>query len=127
MSDIELYDATRGIWRVGSRCEAAKYAFAIHDGVIREVYRITKWLPAGSTLTTRDPKEMEDPARREFVGVLADPRLRKQYINKAVERRQFPRGAQNPIRYVNVPAVRTHAANRKRADGRSARTTGRPS
>jgi uncharacterized protein len=41
MNEMELYDATRGIWKVGPLRERAKYAFAVFEGVIREVYEIS--------------------------------------------------------------------------------------
>jgi hypothetical protein len=50
MSDAELYEATRGIWVVpGPRRDNAKYAMAVYQGVVREVYRIDGWYPAGTT------------------------------------------------------------------------------
>ena len=49
MNETELYDATRGIWKVGEERVKAKYAFAVFEGVIREVYEISQWLHAGST------------------------------------------------------------------------------
>ena len=49
MSDIELYDATRGVWKVGARRERASYAFAVFEGIVREVYKINEWFPAGTT------------------------------------------------------------------------------
>lgn len=33
----ELYEATRGVWKVGPRCTKAQYAFAVFEGVVREV------------------------------------------------------------------------------------------
>ena len=47
MNETELYDATRGIWKVGEERVKAKYAFAVFEGVIREVYEISQWLHAG--------------------------------------------------------------------------------
>jgi uncharacterized protein len=102
MSATELYDATRGVWRIGDKRESVKYAFAVYDSIIREVYRIAGWYPAGSTMSTREVEDLKDPERWEFVGTLAEPRIRNKYLNKAVEPKQFPVGAQNPIKYVNV-------------------------
>jgi uncharacterized protein len=36
----ELYEATHGWWRVGSRREKARYAMAVSHGVVRVVYEI---------------------------------------------------------------------------------------
>jgi hypothetical protein len=45
-----LYEATRGVWRVDpARVRRARYAMPVVHGVVREVYRIAAWYPAGST------------------------------------------------------------------------------
>jgi hypothetical protein len=46
MSDVAVYEATRGVWRVGSRRDGAKYAFTVVDGIVKEVYVISAWQPA---------------------------------------------------------------------------------
>ncbi len=73
MADNELYDATRGSWRIDPRrAGRAQYAFAVYGGVVREVYAISKWLPAGSTYSAQDPHGVKIRDRWEFVGTLAD-------------------------------------------------------
>lgn len=37
MSGLELYEATRGIWVVGNRRNTVHYAFAVFQGIVREV------------------------------------------------------------------------------------------
>jgi hypothetical protein len=102
MSDPELYDATRSAWVVGQGRERAEYAFAVFEGVVREVYRIAQWLPAGSTFNGRwSGKRVRLNGRWEFVGVLAPEAMRRRYINRYVGH-HFPQGAQNPIAYVNI-------------------------
>ena len=49
MSARELYDATRGVWKLGRRREGAQLALAVESGAVREVYEIHEWHPAGST------------------------------------------------------------------------------
>ena len=51
-TDQELYDATRGLWKmsIDQAQERARYVFAIYGGVIREVYEVSQWLPANSTM-----------------------------------------------------------------------------
>lgn len=101
MSDEELYEATRGVWKVGPRREEAKYALAVHDGIVREVYEITEWQPAGTTpYSTRNEDELPLEGRWEFVGGLAAPEIRQAYIGASVSD-YFQRGQQNPITYVN--------------------------
>jgi len=102
MTQADLYDATRSAWHVGERREDAKYAFSVFEGVVREVYRITHWLPAGSTFNSRfDGRGLRDPDRREFVGTIAEDDVRRRYINRYVGH-LFSQGAQNPIAYVNL-------------------------
>ena len=102
MTEAELYDATRSAWRVGGKRDDAKYAFSVFEGVVREVYRITCWLPAGSTLNSRrDLRGIRETDRWEFVGTIAEDDLRHHYINRYVGH-LFTQGAQNPISYVNL-------------------------
>jgi hypothetical protein len=104
----DLYNATRGIWRLSiQRAEKAKYAFAVYQGEIKEVYEIDKWIPVSNA--TRQywkereaaqgryfPPEVHD-GRSEFIGKLAPETIRKKYVG-----RQMPvRHSQNPIRYFN--------------------------
>ncbi|SDN61158.1 hypothetical protein SAMN04487897_103336 [Paenibacillus sp. yr247] len=105
MSDIELYDATRGIWKVGQDREKVDYAFSIFDGIIQQVYKIEKWFPAGTTFSTRGA--LNDPGRFEFVGKIADADIINKYIGKSVEH-YFPKNSQNPIMYLNVKRQSTY-------------------
>lgn len=102
MTDAELYDATRSAWRVGAKRERAQLAFSVFDGIVREVYRITQWLPAGSTFSVRrDGRGIHEPDRWEFVGTVAEDTIRSRYLNRYVGH-LFTQGAQNPISYVNL-------------------------
>ncbi len=92
MTSSELYDATRASWKLGPRRERARYAFAVFEGVVREVYEITQWLPAGSTFNLRDPHGVRSPSRWEFVGRLAPEHVRRRYVNRDVSA-YFKRGA----------------------------------
>jgi len=102
MTPSELYDATRASWKLGPKRELASYAFAIFEGIVREVYEITVWLPAGSTFNSLDPRGVQSPNRWEFLGRLASEHLRRRYINRDVSS-YFKKGAQNPISYVGIP------------------------
>lgn len=100
MSDIELYDATRGIWELGKKkpdLARAKFAFAVFEGIVQEVYEILEWFPGGSTLSTRG-EGTNNPDRWEFVGRIAPYEIRKRYLYKSV-REHFPKGAANPVCY----------------------------
>ena len=99
MLPIDLYDYTRGIWRISEqRMEEVEYAFAVYDGIIQETYKISGWFPAGSTFHSRDTKESWKKHKRfEFVG-LVDEKMGKKYRHKSVKDYYKP-GAKNPIRY----------------------------
>jgi hypothetical protein len=97
MSQKELYEATRGVWKIGPRREKAEYAMAVYQGIVLEVYRIKKWHKAGTLpYQTRDTKGFKSSGRWEFDGAPAEG-IRTHYINKSVGL-----GGQNPIRYVNI-------------------------
>jgi hypothetical protein len=100
MSDDELYDATRGHWRVKPEHHDPRLAFAVADGVVREVYEIHSWHPAGTTPSRTAIHRVAPPDRMEFVGRIADDQTRRRYVGRSV-RHYFNRGNQNPVRYVN--------------------------
>lgn len=97
MSNEELYEATRGIWKLGLRRENAEYGMAVYQGIVREVYRIEKWHPAGTLpYKTRDAEGFEKSGRWEFEGTIATE-IRDEYIGNSVGL-----SGQNPIRYMNI-------------------------
>ncbi|MBT4866155.1 MAG: hypothetical protein HON53_13715 [Planctomycetaceae bacterium] len=102
MPQIQLYDATRSSWKVGPRRANAEYAFCVYGGIVRAVYRVAAWVPAGSTMMspTYDHREHEAPDRFEFVGKLAAEDIRRKYVGKSIKQ-YFAKGAQNPIKYIN--------------------------
>jgi hypothetical protein len=103
MSDIALYEATRGVWRLGPRRERVRYALAVHSGLVQEVYEVVLWHPAGTTrYQTRSREEVNRPGRWEFTGSVAADPVRRRYVGKSVVE-HLPKGAQNPVVYVGVP------------------------
>jgi hypothetical protein len=103
MSDAALYDATRGVWKVSrERAEKVKYALAVFEGIVREIYQISSWQRAGSTqYPTRRLSDVRVPGRSEFVGRLAPAKVRRRYLDRSVAR-YLPRGFRSPIVYVNA-------------------------
>ena len=100
MSEIELYDYTRGQWKVNvEKANKAKFAFAVYEGIIQEVYSVLFWLEAGKTLNTRNEIEAVKD-RFEFIGNIAEPEIRNKYKFKSVEH-YFKKGNANPIMYIN--------------------------
>ncbi|RME35465.1 MAG: hypothetical protein D6786_01910 [Gammaproteobacteria bacterium] len=93
----ELEEATRGFWVVKrKRAQRADYAMAVYQGVVREVYRILEWLPAGTLhYEYRDPGPWMNGRRWEFRGEIAGD-IRDRYVGHFVGK-----GGQNPVRYVN--------------------------
>lgn len=108
MPENELYEYTRGRWVLNpNRAKNAKYAFAVYQGVVQEVYEIHQWYKAGETNSFRLDKENEGldtieslEGRFEFVGEIANDTIRNKYRFTSVEH-YFKRGNSNPIMYVN--------------------------
>jgi hypothetical protein len=100
MTEMELYDYTRGRWKINiNRAKKAKYAFAVYDGIIQEVYSVFTWLEAGKIMSTRIEKEISE-GRFEFIGDVAEDEIRNKYRYKSVEH-YFKKGNANPIMYLN--------------------------
>lgn len=101
MPPLALYEATRGIWTCAPpRRDEARFAFAVYEGVVREVYAIHSWHPAGTLdYQTRPLEDVTDPNRCEFSGTVAE-HLGPKYRGGSVER-YFSRGARLPFTYVN--------------------------
>ena len=109
MTEMELYDYTRGQWRLNpDNAKRVQYAFSIYGGIVQEVYEVLDWYEAGKTYSVREGKENIKrkkgerlEGRYEFVGNLAPDSMRQKYRYKSVEH-YFERGNSNPIMYVNV-------------------------
>lgn len=100
MTEEELYEATRGVWKLGVQREKAKYVLPVFEGVVREVYEVEKWHPAGTTpYRTRKREDVHYPGRCEFVGRKAPADVRERYFHKRVDD-YFDKRGQNPLRYV---------------------------
>lgn len=113
MSAFELYEATRGYWRVNlTQVNKVKYVLSVYDGMVIEVYRVQAWLPAEATLMLRTESEAQsdelqkkadhntsEMTRYEFVGKIADAAIRAKYVDKDVSQ-LFTKGEINPIKYI---------------------------
>ena len=101
MSSRNLYDATRGAWKLGRR-QRARLAFAVDSGIVREVYEIENWHPAGSTqYVARKFENVDIQGSWEFTGRVASADVRDKYVGQSVAD-YFPRGARAPVIYVNL-------------------------
>ena len=98
-----LYELTRGVWRIGADKRAKlRFALAVADGEVREVYRIDAWHEAGTTAyLTRPADEVAQPGRWEFTGEVASASAREALLGTTTET-LFKPGNANPIRYRNV-------------------------
>jgi hypothetical protein len=101
MSADELYEATRGVWKLGPRRKGAKYALAVFEGVVRQVYEIHQWHPAGTLpYSTRAHEVLTRDGRWEFEGAVASEEVRSIYLDRPVAA-YLPKGQQNPVLYLN--------------------------
>lgn len=101
MSATELYDATRSSWKLSARRERVRYAFAVYQGVVREVYVVTTWHRASTTEQASGLKRGKpSPKRWEFTGTIAPRAIRTQYRGRSV-RSYLKKGLQWPTIYVN--------------------------
>lgn len=108
----QLYDATRGIWRVStSRANAAMYGMAVSKGLVREVYEIdpNSWIQFDPSarplqLPTRASQDIYQESKYQngywfFSGKVAAPEIRDKCLMKSVKG-YFTPGASNIIQYV---------------------------
>lgn len=102
MTPEALYEATRGVWRIGQKRELVQLVLAVADGVVQEVFVVSQWHPAASTVyKTRPLEDVRIEGRWEFTGAVAQPTIRDKYVGRSVAH-YFPRGASNPVMYVNA-------------------------
>jgi len=116
MSELALYEATRGVWRLGPRRERAHIALAVYRGVVLEAYVIHEWHRGDTTpYTTRTFTDPRAKQRWEFIGSVADEAVRERYIGRSVAD-YFKRGNQSPVVYANVAGANTasHPVMRRR-------------
>ena len=99
MTARELYEATRGYWRVSLRkAERAEYALSVWGGVVRAVYKIEKWLPAGTVPRPTLPDAETPTGRYAFAGRCAEGDIRDKYMGRSMAG-LFQKGEANPIKY----------------------------
>ena len=99
MTADELYEVTRGWWKLDiKRARLAEYVFSVCHGMIKEVYKLDGWLPAGSVPRTTLPDEVVPTDRFEFVGRIAEQGIRGKYIGKSLAN-LYRNGEANPIKY----------------------------
>ncbi len=99
LNALQLYEVTRGARKLSLRRYRAKYAMAVYQGIVKEVYRIDRWVPAGFLeYKTRKSEEFKKRERWEFAGEV-DRELSRRYVGKSV-RKYLRENNQNPVKYV---------------------------
>lgn len=96
MSAIELWEITRGVWHNPPRSKDIKFAYATYAGIVKEVYQISTWLPAGTQqYFTRDHNSLATKTKRwEFAGHIAPDPIRELYVGGIIQR---PRSFSQPF------------------------------
>lgn len=108
MNAEELYETTRGIWKIGPKRDMVKYVLAVYQGVVKEVYQIISWEPANCKSYKYRLEELKERmsgseryrGRWQFNGKMAEEPIRSRYLGKDVSK-YLVKGGQNPIQYVN--------------------------
>ncbi len=100
LTDEELYEVTRKIWRVGRRREKANYALAVSFGIVRQVYRIQRFSsesPWESFTHNRDGKQLK-MKKWGFVGHVAEEL--QHLVNSTVDHLSNTK-SRYPVFYIN--------------------------
>jgi len=104
MDPEELYEATRGVWKIGARRNSIRYVLALYQGVVKEVYAVEGWRPANWRVyrfraEELKAREKQDADRWQFEGSVAKEPIRSRYLGKDVSK-YLVKGGMNPIQYV---------------------------
>ena len=111
MTETELYDITRGYWRIDiKRAQYVDYAMSVYEDTIKEVYKIEKWLQAGTIPRTTLPDAEVPEGRYEFKGKIAEKEIRDKYIGKSIANLSI---LQNPIKYFNCVPNKKELINKE--------------
>lgn len=87
MSELELFEATRGVWWRIPRDETIKFAYATYGGIIKEIYEIHGWVKAGTQqYFTRSFHYDEISDCWEFIGRKANSDVRQKYLGKLIKK-----------------------------------------
>jgi|TARA_B100001559_G_C16484976_1_gene615578 hypothetical protein len=104
LTNMQLYDLSRGVWGVGNRREEVEVVLAMSQGIIRGVYIPQLWHKAGTTEYSHVPRDDVDSEefknRWEFTGIIAPPEISKLYLGKDASS-FFKRGNANSFGYIS--------------------------
>ena len=105
MSEEEIYEATRGFWRIGTeRRQKAQYAFGVFKGIVRGVFSIYDWHKGLSTeykFRPDIPFDEKNKRQWEFTSNKGNTpqEIIDMYLHKSV-RKHFKKGDQSSFRLV---------------------------
>lgn len=104
MSAEELFEATCGTWKTGAGRDQVRYALAVHDDIVHEVFEIESWQHRCTRrYRTRDLGGL-DTSRWEFNGKpVVEGAVRERYLHRNLSA-LFSKGSQNPIRDAFPPS-----------------------
>lgn len=100
MKSNELYDTTRGWWRVNlGMANRTKYALSVAEDEVKEMYAITGWHKYG---TAEDAVVVGADGRYQFDGeVVKDEAIRQLYVGRSIDG-LFKQGDAYPVRYFGI-------------------------
>lgn len=95
----KIYDAARWEWKASlTRAKSCEYVIAHSSGKIVGVFKPTEWLPSDDEAFSGLGNA--SVGRIGFVGDVAEPEVLLEYLNKGIPKSYFPRGAANPVRFI---------------------------
>ena len=95
----KIYDAARWEWKASlDRAKSCEYVIAHSSGKIVGVFKPTEWLPSDNQAFSELGNASK--GRIGFIGDVAEPEVLVAYLNKDIPKSYFPRGAANPVRFI---------------------------
>lgn len=111
MSDDELYDSVRGVWRASmNNARSATYVFGVYNSLIVAVYKPTRWYKCKEAPEKRPRQDEILTPQTENRIFFVDEGFEKGcqhdeneafYLGKSIAGLKLNQGAQNPITYLN--------------------------
>lgn len=111
MSDDELYDSVRGVWRASmNNARSATYVFGVYNSLIVAVYKPTRWYKCKEAPDKRPRQDEILTPQTENRIFFVDEGFEKGcqhdeneafYLGKSIAGLKLNQGAQNPITYLN--------------------------
>ncbi len=111
MSDDELYDSVRGVWRASmNNAQSVEYVFGVYNSLIVAVYKPTRWYKCKEAPEKRPRQDEILTPQTENRIFFVDEGFEQGYphdenetfyFGKSIAGLKLNQGAQNPITYLN--------------------------